>query len=142
LAIAQSAPQKSLKGISEVNIVIEDLNDDAKACGIRVDALDAAVRIPISSTKITVSGGMFAPMLYARVVAVRPTPTSCAVYVSLNAQKLLWLQPGAALMDFELAGVWDNGAILSGPTYDMGKRVSDALEGQTKRFIGAWLRSN
>lgn len=141
-----------LRGIANVRLVVEDLDDDARACGISKDALDAAMRIPLSNTSLlkapnSVNAYLDAiapslvPFLYSYVLVVRPAPGQCVGSVTVSLHRTLKFTVDGR-DDYQSVTIWSKGSMLGGEPAGFGKRVADSVEGKTKQFIGAWLRSN
>lgn len=137
LAAAQSQ-NPGLAGIKGLKLVVETLDENAKSCGINADALDAAMRIPVSNSQLQFVNSPLSPYLYVNLMVLKPE--TCFVAINTSLYRVVWLDAkgGAATT----ASVWDTGSVLSGPAYNMGSRVATTLEGHTKQFIGAWLRAN
>ena len=129
------ASAQALKGVESVNIVVEEPDQDATDCGITKDALDAAVRLPLSNSRLKIKDGLFIPDLFVRVTALKTNNQNCAVSTQIQLYK--WIQ---SEMDF--GGFWQNTHLLTGPKSSMGKRVTDKFESFTKQFIAAWLKAN
>ncbi len=145
-ACAQDSEQ-GLSDIQAVRLLVEDIDDDAKVCGITREALDTAMRLPLASSKLKVfkpgdTNGTYSPYLYVQIVAVRPHAI-CAVYIHLSMRRAVFLG-GAASSPVKMisAPVWSTGYMLSDTTVNTARRVTDKVEDMTKLFIGAWLRSN
>lgn len=138
---AQSG-DKSLQGIKSVFVLVEDLDEAARQCGISADALDAAVRIPISNSRLGLSKESFGAYLYVNVVALRLNSGICAVNLQLRFTRWVWFAPNANPLDSAYGSVWDRGELRTGSSATIGRSVVESLEGLTKQFIGAWLKAN
>jgi hypothetical protein len=133
-----------LRGLQDVSILVEDLDDDAKQCGITESALDAAVRLPVSASRLKIAKdfgeGTDRSYVYVVVITVRPADICIAsVSVSLRRTVLLQTPPESR---FQGASTWEKSSVMTGPAYSFGKRVSDNVEGFTKELIAAWLKQN
>jgi hypothetical protein len=126
-----------LKNYSPVRIVIEQLDDDARQCGITADGLDAAVRLPLSASPVKVVNDVPSSdgYVYANVNVLKLNNGVCVANVELEAHR--W-----AMAFWSDVIVWTNGTMLSGAHYDFIRGVDNALEDLTKQFIGAWLKTN
>lgn len=138
LLIGSLSHAQALREVGPISLVVEELSKSAEPCGISIDALDAAMRIPLSNSRLKVSGSS-RPYLYANVNVIHPTATLCIAAVNLSFRRVLTAGfDGSAVV----GTVWEDGALLSGPPVTFGRRVTEAIEDRTKLFIGAWLKEN
>lgn len=133
------AGEEALRGVTALKIVIEDLDEDNAACGVTEDALDAAVRLPLSSASLRVRSDVL-PYIYVRVTSLRILDfDGCVTSVSVRFSRPMWAAPVDGLQS--PAVVWDKGTLLTGRRHSMSKRVNDTVEGLTKQFAAAVLKA-
>jgi hypothetical protein len=133
-AAAQIPQSRALTGLPQINILVEDLDSDARACNISSDALDAAARLPLANSRIRVSSSATA-YLYINVNVISLGSGLCIASITVKVQRF-------ATEFFTLVTVWDKGQILSGRASEFGSRISRNVEDVTKMFIAAWLKEN
>jgi hypothetical protein len=134
---ASAAP---LEGVITVGIVIEELREDAALCNVSKDALDAAVRLPLSTSRLKVTNEYRYPYyLYVNVNVMRLPNGVCIANVDISFIRPVELLLADGLVD---GSVWSKGSLLSGPSSEFGGRVDGVVEGYTKQFIAAWLKDN
>jgi hypothetical protein len=137
-ATAQSAAP-GLNGIATVQLKVEPVDDDARQCGISDDGLDAAVRIPVSTTPLKASPD--SPVLLYVQTTSRKGASDCTTMIQVSALRSAWFAPEAGAKSGMVA-VWTKSSLLTGAPSTHGRRAYEAIEGLTKQFIGAWLREN
>ena len=144
LAAASAQAQSSapgLNGVSAVQLMVGPADDEARQCGISDDGLDAAVRIPVSSTQLkAVADSPF--MLNVQTTTTSRKGTSdCTTMIQVSALRPAWFSPNPDAKSGMVA-VWTKGTLLTGAASTHGRRTYEAIEGLTKQFISAWLREN
>lgn len=127
---------QALKGVSEIQIVIEHLDDDARyKCQVTKDAVYAAVRLPLSNTRIRVTNSELAPYIYVQVTLGEANSNHCYGGVFLEFKKF-------ARSEKDVGGFWSKNSILISSKLNVPKRVSEDIELFTKQFIAEWLKQN
>jgi hypothetical protein len=139
--LAAQAQVRGLTGLQSARIVIEDLDEEARQCGVTRDTLDAAARITLSNSRLRVDNGDVGPYYYVQVTVLR-SGTYCMAAINVALTRPVWLRPGAQTQDVVLARVWSRGGVISGGEANFGRRVMMDVEGYTKQFLGSWLREN
>jgi hypothetical protein len=124
----------ALKGVKEVQLVVEDLGENERKCGITSDSIDASIRINISNSKLIVRERQLLPYLYANISA-QEIRDLCAISISLRFKKL-------AVSEKDVGTFWERGGMLTWNKAEAGSKVANIMEGFTKEFIGAWLKAN
>jgi len=139
-AKAQSAAP-GLNGISTVQLVVLPVDDEARQCGISDDGLDAAARIPVSSTNLKAVADSPFLLNVQTTTASRKGTSDCTTMIQVSALRPAWFSqdPGAKS---GMVAVWTKATLLTGAASTHGRRTYEAIEGLTKQFIGAWLREN
>lgn len=127
--------QNALSGVDTVDILIETLDDDARKCGITQDMLDAAVRLPLASSRINVRQGLDLPYVYVNANVLTLSGGLCVVGVRLEFKK--WSESERAV-----GGFWDTGGVTTGSPTFVSRKIAQNVEGWTKQFIAAWLKAN
>ena len=123
-----------LKGVKEVRIVIERLDEVAVKCGITEALVDAALRLPISNSRLRITNVPRDGYVYANVTALE-VRNSCAVHTTLAFTRYS--------TDMNDVGIfWRTGGIVYWDKNDLPNRISNDFEQYTKEFIAAWLKAN
>ena len=137
-AVHAQNERASLRGITSVGILVEGLDGDAQKCGITEDALDAAVRLPLSNSRIKVNNGnLKLEYLYVNVKVVNATNdySRCAADISLAFTKYVQSERDHGVF-------WEKSSIVIGPSAYVSRSANEHLEGFTKQFVAAWLKAN
>ena len=134
LSIFSTAHADSLTGVREIDIVIEDLDADARNCGISNDLIDASIRIPISNSKIKLVNSQSSPYLYANVNAFSQG-AYCVLSMRLEFSKY-------AISEKQVGTFWRKGQVAVWERNNAGRRVANEFESYAKQFIAAWLKAN
>lgn len=140
LALAPSAYAQELSGINSVMIVAE-LGDEsfARACGVSVASVDAAMRIPVSNSRLRSVKVSTDAILYANVNVVQAPNGQCAAAITVEVTRHLFLKPHEGSPRV-FGTVWSNSYTLIGFPQGFGKATSDKVEDYTKQMIAAWLK--
>lgn len=132
--ISFSCFASALKGVKEVRIIIEELDDTAQKCGITNALLDSSVRLPLSSSRLRVTNAPGNGYVYARATALE-LRNSCAVSIRLEFRRY------AVSVD-DVGTFWSTGGLLVWDKMNMHTRISSDVEQYTKEFIAEWLKAN
>ena len=125
-----------LRGVREITILVEKLDEDASKCNLSEDMIDAAIRLPLSNSKIRIVKPEDYPdsYLYAYVIAV-DSGVMCRLYVELAYRK--YIRTEKAFGQF-----WRKNLIMSSNKTSVAKTVGDSFEAYAKQFVSAWLKAN
>ena len=74
-----------LKGINEVDLLVESLNENAEKCFISYEKIETATKYILSNSKIKISEKAFTPILYIKSV-VTYYGNICSVYSKITVQ--------------------------------------------------------
>lgn len=125
-----------LRGVKEIQILVEGLDEDASKCNISKDMIDASVRLPLSNSRIKIARYEDLPdsYLYAYVMVI-DSGTVCRMYVELAYLKFI-------NSERKLGQFWRKNVLLSNNKASTAKAVGDEFEAFTKQFVSAWLKAN
>lgn len=139
IALAQTRGS-ILLGLSEINLLIEDLSDDARPCGVTRELIEQAFMYPASSAQFRVSKSSRVTF-YIRVTTINAGTRGCLNTVLVQVysfQSVTLIHSGqTTLATVEL---WQGGTLLAGPPD--GQQVKQAVENYTKQFITDWNLDN
>jgi hypothetical protein len=140
IAFATLSHGQSLKGVSTIG-VISDIGDasSARYCGIADATVEAAMRIPLSNTRLIVKNDSASAFLYTNVNVLQMPTGTCAASISVELRRMVSVDSSSPRV---LAEVWNNSHLMAGQPLGFGKRVSEKVEEFSKQFIGAWLKDN
>jgi hypothetical protein len=124
-----------LKGVREFVLVIEELDKDARACGVDRDMLEALVRIQTSNSRIRFVNNYGGGNILYLNVNILDVGKACAYSVSLSHQK--WVDAEKALATF-----WSVDNLGFYPKNDVRDRLIKSVEIYSKEFLGEWLKDN
>jgi hypothetical protein len=126
---------EAMRGVQNIAILIENLSDDTVKCNVSKDMLDAAVRIPLSNSKLRVTN-VSNTMSYLYVkVALLQINNSCAGSILLSFNKY-------SKSENDTGEFWNKSMIIYDNKNSISKSISDDVESFAKEFIAAWLKAN
>lgn len=124
----------ALKGVKDIKIVVESLAEDDAKCGITKGMIDAAVRLPLSNSKINVTERFVGNYLYINVLSVELRGV-CSVIARVEFKKNIPSQN-------DIGAFWDRQSLSVWGISEINTRVANKLEGFTKEFVAEWLKVN
>jgi hypothetical protein len=130
-----------LKGLPAVNVWTGDPDADAAACGITKDGLDAAIRRPLSGSKLQVLNVTNYPPLVLAYAQVARMPSWCTASVAVQVKRLLYTERSPSGQPV-LATVWERRALASWPQTEPARMVEAQIESFAKQLIADWLKAN
>jgi hypothetical protein len=144
-SVAQTLGNK-LRGLSKIDLLIEDLPPEAKDCGVTEQAIRAAIMYPLSSSNLeVVKSPTEQASLYVHVAILYFNANhGCVSAVELSAytfQEVTFDYSGRRTPAAQVT-LWDAGAILSSDRAIHAQDVSAELDDQTKRFLTDWNLDN
>jgi len=131
----RNAPESLLNAVDSMNVVVEDVDDEARSCGINKNGLDSAIRVPLSGAGVTLDSRS-PNYVYVNVNVLR-LDSGTGICVASVAVSLNRTVPGY----LGSAEVWDTGTLMTGSSADFGRRISQAVEDGAKKLIGALLKA-
>jgi hypothetical protein len=132
----------SLKGITAVYVLVEDLPDGAKVLGLTKDAIqtDVELKLRLAGMRVVTTQEEWAklpgsPSLYVNVNVSDSSARAASIDVELDQNALLELNSHFAI------GVttWSTGAVIVNPSVE-GTR--DWIKDDVDKFLNAWLSVN
>ncbi len=126
----------ALKGIKEVGILIENIDEEAIRCNISKDLLDASIRLPIANSKLKIIDIEKIPDNYLYVnINVMDFSNLCVGSIQISLNK--YVSSEEAYGQF-----WRKTEIMSFRKIEFSREVGKSVEAFTKQFISAWLKAN
>lgn len=128
----------TLKGISAVYVLVEDLDDDAKAMGLTKDAIQTDVELKLRLAGMQVvppEDGVTLPYLYVRVTVSDRSARAAYTEVRLHQNALLQRNGQIAYG----ATTWDKSGLKIGPT---AQGIRNEIKDHVDTFLNAWLSVN
>ena len=141
-AQAQTLGNK-LRGINQISLLIEQLDDATKACQITDALIQSAFMYPASGARfVVVKTSINVPNMYFNIVTVRPNQ----ICVS-NIDMLLYVDQEVKLKAsnrdiYAVIQLWTGGSIRSSANGQHAQAVRDTIERVTKKFITDWNLDN
>jgi hypothetical protein len=136
LTMQNFAYADALKGIKEVGILIENIDEDAIRCNISKDLLDASIRLPLANSKLKVIDIGKIPDNYLYVnINVMDFSNLCVGNIQVSLNK--YVTSEEAYGQF-----WRKTEIMSFRKIEFSRKVGESVEAFTKQFISAWLKAN
>jgi hypothetical protein len=138
-ASAWAQQDQALRGIASVNLVIEELDEDAKTCGVTESVLDTSVRFVLSQSRIKINSSA-SSYIYINVNVMSLTSSDSCVYnysVSFNSSVKV-----VANNVFAIAETWSKGGISVYRRSETPRRVAENIERVTKSLVVEWSKAN
>ena len=133
------ASASALNGAREIRIIIERLDEDAAKCGISESLIDAAIRLPLSNSRINITERPGQGFIYANLNIIDLAPiglgSQCAVNLHLEFRRY-------SLQFDQTGGFWRRGVTFVWNKNTLNRQVSSSIELYTKEFIAEWLKAN
>lgn len=136
-ASAEPAAHEALKGLKEFRLMI-DLDDDAGACGVARERIEAAILPVLGQSKLRLDGAA-RTRLGARVATTRVAERVCAFSFALE------VVPHVTIADTGVgvfAPVWARQAITCGPISGAERLVADVFQHAARALVSSWAAAN
>jgi hypothetical protein len=136
-------PHNGLRGLSQIQVVIESLDSGTTDCGVTKSVIENAVKYPLSSTKLQLTQDS-AEVLYINLSSLYFT--SSHLCVSNIDVEVVIIQP--VVFQFSERNIsaavklWDNGIIISSPQSQHADSVEQQIERLVKHFVTDWNLDN
>ena len=136
---AATAQEMPLKGINTVSVLVSDLRDSAKSCGLDQTELKEVPIHPLSGSriKLTPEGAPISMAYYIEIGALQPTSNLCTGSIGIS----LWdLQPITAhgTTQYRKVTYWSVAYDVAASRESFPNVVKDDIEAATKLFIAQW----
>jgi hypothetical protein len=136
-------PEKKLKDLKRVIIVIENLGNEEKGLGLSTDELNAvavvALKRDLPSLRIDQDAHA---MFYVRVTAVQ---ISCGYAVHVEVSLDRWVavigEDGTEVTRI-VATIWERGRELAGPANGMSSRIYECIREQATKLAADYYQQN
>ncbi len=132
-------PYNTLKGIKEVEVLIEGLGGAEKKCGLSKSGLRSAVLFPIATSQLKVVD-QASIKVYENATAVHHGSIDLceAKYqVQLYTKQQTLINATNIYRRVEL-NLWDRGGVISGPKGTFEKLLRDTIEDLAKELVVDW----
>lgn len=132
--------RRSLKGITAIEVLVEDLPDGAKLLGLTKESIKtdvelklrlAGIRVVTPEESLMIPG---MPELYVNITLTDGAEAG-SIDVQLNQNVMLERNGQLAIG----ATTWDTGVLLSHPTAE---GIRNSTKDHVDKFLNAWLSSN
>ena len=140
---AQTRPN-ALRGVSQIQILIEKLDGASTDCGITEESIRDAVLYPVSSANLQITTRIGQPTLYLRLTTLLIKSISvCVTNIEIRVYSLQ-----DVTMDFSgktLFGevnLWSNGGIFYSNRPDHLRHVTQMIEMLGQKFVTDWNLDN
>jgi hypothetical protein len=149
-AQAQMSPentQKAIKGLSELELFIEDLDSASQKCGITESLIRDAFMFPVSSSRLNIvsKASYTRPAFYIRVTTLDPRNSSQCITM-LEASVINYQLVKLDYKDDEPSRVilrlWEDAQVTNTTRSDHPRLIQRAVEAATKRFVTIWNIAN
>jgi hypothetical protein len=130
------ALRNSLRGVQIHGIALQELDADAKACGLDRSALANAVKSGLKDTPVQLTGEDLQLFNFFVAIATLRSGKQCISMVSLRVSA--FVDPNyAPLLAAEITP-WSQRSILNSLTEDHGRVVDNELTSQATEFAKTW----
>lgn len=124
----------ALKGVREVDLLVENLDSDARSCGVSSDMIDAAIRLPISNTRLKLVQKDGNGYVYANANII-DLGARCVMNLTLQYNKL-------SISELQYGVFWSKSSLWIWPKNDTKNQVEKEFDSFARQFIAAWLKAN
>jgi hypothetical protein len=134
-----------LRGLSQVHILIEPLDDQAKACGLTSASIREAIMYPLSSSKIRVVSSLTDLVFYVGITSIYAKASQICfsnALVEARAYQDVMLDFSGAKAKRAEVNLWRQNEIYASYASNHAALVTSAIEKYTKKFITDWNLDN
>ena len=139
ICFSASANAGVFGGLRIVRILVEELPDEAKVCGIRKADIETAAGFVVSQSKLRINENARWYLYYRVFVRYLAPVKGCAIYVGLQARMRAIAEHNKAT---DWASFWEYSSFGVVYESDARKEVSDGVDGITKAFLVEWSKDN
>lgn len=130
----------TLRGVDNVELALEPLDSDARACGIRKTDLIQAVREGVDDASFGLDGYDYA--LYLRISSL-PKETDCFSSIDIEVRYTGNMPlPAYPRGNRVRAVLWSNGTIIISPRNHHGREVANVVTYLVKGLAADWSKDN
>jgi hypothetical protein len=145
LLLGPCSSAQEFKGLNQVRIVIEELNQDAKITGLSRETLESIVLVALKRDLPRLRTDNSArSYVYVNVTVGDPGAGQSIAFVSVELHrpvKVIRDDDSETEMVFGTT-VWKKGDLLFGPSYEMASRVSDKIGEEITQLAADYYRQN
>jgi hypothetical protein len=139
---AQTKDDGSLRGLTQVDLLIENLDADSQACGITPQLLRDAFMFPASSTALKISETANATF-YIQTATIHDNAGRCISSIRFELFEFQFLKPGFANLHRTTAvEFWHDYWMGFSGQNQHSKMIRDAVEVVAKKFLTKWNLDN
>jgi hypothetical protein len=143
-AVAQTS-NNALRGLSQMDLVIETPGVESSQCGITKEIIRNAVLYPVSSTKLEIKENTL-PLPYLHVGFVTlffQRRDFCVTYVALEVYSVQPMTLDASDRDIlAIIQLWEAGTLGSSQRVKHAQEMTEWIEVLTKKLITDWNLDN
>jgi hypothetical protein len=134
----------SLTGVTKIELLIEDLDANNKACGITEEIIRDAFMYPASSSRLQIArDDPSAPFFYIQVTTLHSNVGACASHIHYQLYFHQLVQPVFTPSPRNLDMVfWNEGSIMMSQQNQHAQMVKENVENYTKKFLTKWNFDN
>jgi hypothetical protein len=134
----------ALRGLAEINVLVEDLDDEDIKCGLTKDLIRDAVLYPTSSAKIRVTNELVSEWLYVNTLSFFSEAAQyCVTTVVMEArsfeEEMLTFSRRKVHSEIVL---WRDGRLASSNRSGHARLVAEGIEQLAKKFVTDWHVDN
>jgi hypothetical protein len=144
-ATSSEDTQQAIRGLSELELVVDGLDSDAEKCGITASLIRDAFMFPVSSSRLNISNkaSYVGPAFLIRVTTAQ-TPSLCVTaleFAVINYQlvKLDYKDDAPSWVTLRL---WDNLWVSSSAPANHPQKIQRSVEASAKKFVTIWNIAN
>jgi hypothetical protein len=130
----------TLRDVTNLEIAVEPLDSDARACGVRKSDLTEAVKKGAERAGFAMNGYDYA--LYLRISSL-PRETDCFSSIDVDVRYVGKLPlPAYPKGNHVRAVLWSNGTIIISPRNQHGREVAAVVKLLVKGMADDWIQDN
>jgi hypothetical protein len=138
-------PDNLLRGLSQIHLTIENLDDNDTACGLTKALIRNAVLYPASFTKFQITDARTSPVgLYVNVVSLFfKSDYLCVTHITMQAYSNQTLTLDFSHREaFAAVELWNKGSIVSTDRAEHAHHVTQSIDELVRQFITDWNFDN
>lgn len=137
------AGDHGLRGLKQINLLIERLDNNSQTCGITEALIRDAFMFPVSSSRMQISNAYDVPTFYIQVTTLHDRTGLCVSSINMRAYNFQSLKlTYGTTKDYFKIELWSEGWVGYTQATRHGQRIRETIETLTKKFVTAWNLAN
>lgn len=139
-SVAAQTLHGTLRDVTNIEIAVEPLDQDARSCGVNEQALTKAIREGAKQAAFSFKGYDYA--LYVRISSL-PRQDDCFSSIDIEVRYVGKLPlPAYPKGNFVRTVLWSNGTIIISPRNVHGREIASVVTYLVEGLVKDWTRDN